>query len=372
MNNTFDEIDELLFKYFNSNKDIPKAIENKIRNVDLNAIKKENQLIKIIKKFIITIIGIITITGGMVFAQNIENFLKNFFGTLPNEGVDTAVNNGYVVFPNVEYQNADGIQIEIDSILIDDFNLCINFIMELNESYDIEEFKNSEISFEDLKIIDEKGNVIFVTHQYDKEHNYLGTYGFEKILIGERTFKISFTATNYSNPFPRNKKLNIDFNILNNNKYVHGEGIKTKFYNGKWHFEIDVPEEFYNRETIIYKVKSSNIGELTGVEALLTNTTFSIYIPEIISEKISYPKSDKDLHFEWKPFNEVYLETTRGIKFYGYSGIENSSGYRISSNRYKIEEYHQTFNLTSYDATDILKIHMVTNKNEDIIIELER
>ena len=26
----------------------------------------------------------------------------------------------------------------------------------------------------------------------------------------------------------------------------------------------------------------------------------------------------------------------------------------------------------SYDATDILKIHMVTNKNEDIIIELER
>ena len=38
----------------------------------------------------------------------------------------------------------------------------------------------------------------------------------------------------------------------------------------------------------------------------------------------------------------------------------------------KIVDYHQTFNLTKYDATDTITVHMFTNKGEEIIIELEK
>ena len=38
----------------------------------------------------------------------------------------------------------------------------------------------------------------------------------------------------------------------------------------------------------------------------------------------------------------------------------------------KIINYRQTFNLTKYDATDILTVHIYTNKGEEIIIEYEK
>lgn len=373
MDKTLDEIDKLLFNYFDSNKVVPPIIENGIKSVSLNSIKQENKLISLIKKFIITIMGIATVAGGVVFAKDISNFFQNFFGVIPNDGVDTAVNNGYVAILDTAYQDADGIEIKIDSMLMDDVNLCLNFIITLNDKYDIEKFKANEISFDDLKIVDETGKTVFVTHSYDTEHAYSGSYGFTKHLIDERTFRVSFIATDYTNPFSRSKKLFVDFNILNSNTFVLDKGLVDDLYKGDWHFEVDVPEEFYNRETVLYKIKSSNIGQLNGVEAFLTNTTFRIYIPELITEKIEYfSELNTKSSLDWKPINDIYVETENGNKFNSYYGIEGSSGYSIPFNEDKIIGYKQTFNLTSYDATDVLKVHMITNKNQEIIIELEK
>lgn len=373
MNNTIDEIDELFFNYFNSNKKVPDIIENGIKSVSFNFIEQENKVISLIKKFIITIMGIATITGGVVFAKDISNFLRNFFGVIPSDGVDTAVNNGYVAVLDTEYQDADGIEVRIDSMLMDDVNLCLNFIVILNDKYNIEKFKTNEISFDDLKIVDETGKTVFITHPYDTEQDYLGSYGFTKYLIDERTFRVSFIATDYTNFFPRSKELFVDFNILNSNTFILDKGIVDNLYKGNWHFKVDVPKEFYNRETILYKVKSSNIEQLNGVEAYLTNTTFRIYIPEIVTEKIEYfSQLNKESLLDWKPFNDVYIETSNKARFGGYYGIENSSGYGTPFNEERIIGYYQTFNLTSYDATDVLKLHMITNKNQEIMIELEK
>lgn len=373
MDKAIDEIDELFLSYFKSNKEVPNIIENGIKAVSLNSIKQENKLIALIKKFIITIIGIATIAGGVVFAKDIGNLFQNLFGVIPSDGVNTATNNGYVSIMDTEYQNADGIQIKIDSMLMDDINLCLNFIVTLDNKYNIEEFKTNEISFDDLKIVDETGKTIFITHPYDTEHAYLGSYSFDKYLIDKRTFRVSFTATDYYNSFPRCKKLFINFNILNSNIFIPDEGIKDNLYKGDWYFELDVSEEFYNRETTLYKIKNTNIGLLNGIEAILTNTTFRIYVPELVTEKIEYfsQLSDETL-LNWRPIIDAYVETSNGNRFDGYYGIENSSGYSTPFNEDKIIGYNQTFNLTSYDATDILKVHLITNKNQEIIIELEK
>ncbi len=44
--------------------------------------------------------------------------------------------------------------------------------------------------------------------------------------------------------------------------------------------------------------------------------------------------------------------------------------YLIGEN--KIINYRQIFNLTRYDATDNLTVHIFTNKGEEIIIEYEK
>ena len=51
---------------------------------------------------------------------------------------------------------------------------------------------------------------------------------------------------------------------------------------------------------------------------------------------------------------------------------DGDGGYGVPEEDNKIIEYYQTFNLTSYDATDNISIHMFTNKGEEIIIELEK
>lgn len=66
MNNNYDKIDELFCEHFKKNTDVPDIITESIKTA-LYTQKKYNS-VKFIKKFIITIISLLTATGGMVFA----------------------------------------------------------------------------------------------------------------------------------------------------------------------------------------------------------------------------------------------------------------------------------------------------------------
>ena len=73
--NDFDEIDEMLFKYFKENKEVPQKTQNIIKNMNYNG-KRNNFGIR---KIAITILAITTLTTGGVFAQNIVLFFKIIF-----------------------------------------------------------------------------------------------------------------------------------------------------------------------------------------------------------------------------------------------------------------------------------------------------
>ena len=52
---------------------------------------------------------------------------------------------------------------------------------------------------------------------------------------------------------------------------------------------------------------------------------------------------------------------------------DGDGGYSLpAGEQNKIINYSQTFNLTKFDATDVLTVHIFTNKGEEIIIELEK
>ena len=52
--------------------------------------------------------------------------------------------------------------------------------------------------------------------------------------------------------------------------------------------------------------------------------------------------------------------------------MDGYNGYQIPQNKNQLESYRQSFNLTKYDATDELTVHIFTNKGEEIIIEYEK
>lgn len=52
--------------------------------------------------------------------------------------------------------------------------------------------------------------------------------------------------------------------------------------------------------------------------------------------------------------------------------MDGNNGYSVPEGKKQIESYKQCFNLTRYDATDELTVHIFTNKGEEIIIEYEK
>lgn len=247
---------------------------------------------------------------GIVFAEDISGYFKNLFGTNISDGVSTALEKGYVANMETEYQEANGISIKVDNILMDDFNLAIDFNVKLDEKFDINKFKT--MILEDLKIVDETGKIVFVTHEYDINQEYLGAYNVSTRVIDKNNLILSFVASGNIEAFPKSKELKIIFNKINT--YDSSNQINNS-YTGNWNFELEVPKEFYNRETVIYKVKNCNddntqlnkaILSNTGLKITLTTTTGKIDINEFHST------GKKEI------FKNAYVETSDG-KIYGVS-----------------------------------------------------
>ncbi len=382
MNNNYDEIDNLLFKYFEKDQEVPKIVIDGI-NSAIKTKKKNYKLLEFIRKIIITILSIITFTGGIVFALNYKNIvspdIKNHFGPNSSDGVDIAVNNGYFCEVNTEYQNSNGIQVKIASMLIDDYNFDMNFNIIIDDKYDIE-----NINIYDLKIVDETQKIVFNSPipEFETEEMryeiYRGGYSLLSKKIAENQFNLNLSATGNSEPFPKSKYLKITFSKILLQKYIDGNFVDEEYY-GDWSFEIEVPEMFYNREKIKYKAVSCNDRgiNLDGIEACVYNTAFKLYIPEIKSNKIDFKyfgldKFEKEDFSKREAIKDEYVENSKGELFGPSARSDGDGGWSIPKGEKKLLNFSSTFNLTKFYATDEITVHMYTNKNKEIIINLEK
>lgn len=367
------------------NEENEKILKRVKQKISISKFEEEESMnIKNINKSIVKTVVVfccimISITG-LVFAKNVKYFIKGLFGINTSDGVDIAVNNGYIANVNTEYQNAKGIEIQVDSILMDDFNFDINFNVNLNDNYDTNEFER--IDFEDLIITDETEKIVFNTYnaKFETEEmkgkTYMGSYSFLTTKTNKNTFKVALSATGNPDSFPKSKQITVDFTKIKTFKYVNEERI-DKVYQGNWHYEIDVPEEFYNRKSIIYKAKSCNDNSINvdKVIATISNTAFKISIPEIETNKVNYEalhNYDRMNIHNMIALQKEYVETSDGKRFETAQRSDGDGGYGIPKGENKIIDYHQTFNLTKYDATNKITLHIFTNKGEEIIIDLEK
>ncbi len=335
--------------------------------VAISKVKEEDIVMKKNKKSIGKSIGIaacvLLSTTGIVFATT---NLINKFGANSSDGVQTAVENDYVSEANTEYKTSNNISANIESFLIDDNNFAITINLKFDEKNEVDE--NPIYDIIDLKIVNEKGEKVFATHESDweeiKKLNYTeqearekydfynGAYSNYSERISNNEVKYYLTATGNSSGFPQSQKLNVIFNKIRRTYFVQDEK-KYTVYNGEWSYEIDVPSEMAKSNIVNYKLVSISDENYKFDKATLSNTAFKIYLSNCDG-------------IAWND-NEC-VETSDGTKFYPAHRSDGDGLITVADDG--TLTYYNTFNLTNYDATDNLKVHVFKSNGEEVIIEL--
>lgn len=389
-----DFLDKKIKNAFIEKIDKPKeynlAIKNALINENkINSWKKTNSL-----KKVACFLLIILLATSIVFSKDISAFLNKYLLKMnSNKGVQEAIDNGYIQEINTKHINSNGVNIRIKEILMDDFNLLILFDIEIPEIESAESIYYLKLC--NLVITDEQDNVIALTlensNKYKEFYNQRniqetskniaynkGAYYGEIIAINGKNIEYKY-ITNSEN-FPRSKKLNINFDkIILENKNSNEKTV----IEGNWNMEVNLPEKMYNREMLIYSVKSCNKDDIIITKAQVSNTEMEI---ELITKwgKPVYTKEDSKEERERKIeefFNNShstqnilikneYVENSNGERFYPViNSNDGNCGYNKMLNGYL--RYWQTFNLTKYNATDTLKV-VLEKQGEIIEIELEK
>ena len=192
-------------------------------------------------------------------------------------------------------------------------------------------------------------------------------------IINGNELMYHLTATSSGSNFPKSKKLYVTCSRIHVRKNENEQPLNDWYY-GDWKFEVDVPEQFYNRKSTEYKVKSCNNEkiDINKIETSINKTSFKIYIPEmLLTDEVDYDLyrsydvkeiSDKML------LQKEYVETSDGKRFEVSQNGTNEYGVPEGEN--KIINYTQTFDLTTFDTTNEISVHIFTNKGKEIIIKL--
>ena len=160
-----DNLDQQLERIFKENRenDLPNktkiVVENTFASLEKNMYKNKKQIVhKVAACFMIFIVG-----GSIVFAKEIKNLAQNVFNydVQGTQGVQVAADKGYIQNVDMEYIEVDNTKFKIDYVTMDDTNLAINFnfLLDVNA----EDFKG--ISFYNMKIYDDSGNIIYTEEE---------------------------------------------------------------------------------------------------------------------------------------------------------------------------------------------------------------
>lgn len=205
-----------------------------------------------------------------VIAVSIISYIKSLFEVnsvgIENDGVLTAIEHlDWFQEANMDYIDlGDGNKIKVEYLLMDEMNLYLVF--DFTSEKDISKF--SDISFPDLKILNENGDVICDEQDLFAEH-YSKKTSFK--LIENNKNSIKALAYMYTDSFPISKTLDISFSkimlskksILSKNNYLN---IPTNA-----NFKINLSEKFINRDYITYKSNNDRIEK-----AIITETGFYV------------------------------------------------------------------------------------------------
>lgn len=401
MNNE-NELDKKIKTIVSQDVELTNKYKYMIRNtLKENKSKTLNSHLNNFLKFATVGCGCVILTTSVVFAKDISNFFTNFFNN--SKGIDTAIENGYLLEPNMDYTDSSEVETKIENLLMTDYNLSFTINMKFKNDLNIENIE--KINLPDLIITDNENKILYCEdeekfNEFCSEKNLNYTYkefNDNYINNGCNYFikskdsdsdEIQLVYNLTANNFPKSKNLSISFSeidLLNQTDMNNSQKII-----GNWNLNVDIPEKFYNRENISYKVKSCSNENVNVTQAVVNDTCMKLEL--VIKDKKIYDDGDsqevinskiddrlEELKKEFASGNEyniklfddnTYVETEDGTKYYPSESSSEDSG---CSNDFMTGEitYWQTYDLTKYQASSTLKL-VLNYKGEEITIELEK
>lgn len=410
------------------------AIEN-FRTVH----KKHEKTKKILQSTLTVMICSLSVTG-IVFAKDISTKLyDNFFMT--GKGMEIAMNEGYIENTDMEYENANTTientetgemiedvetKVKVSEFVMDDFNLSITFDVELSEK--AKEIVTAdevwEFNFPDLVISDENNIVLYCPsgvryEEFSKEKNLGLNYDEaidKKMYIGsgvniipiereENHVKVVYNIyTGGDSHYPKSKTLTVDMTKINISKNEEASmGEEEIILTGDWHFDVEVPEKMYNRQSVVYSQVDTTNENYQVESATLYDTGMEITAKIKTEPKPKYPSflefdfydslSDEDPlknedilgYISWKErqtdaYKEYYdkVDELTNISIY----LTNENGETFSLNQGPNENgaigideegiltYTGMFDLTKYNETEKVIVHFeYRGQTEEVVLE---
>ncbi len=401
--------------------------------------KRQEKTKKILQSTLTVIICCLSVTG-IVFAKDISTKLyDNFFMT--GKGMETAMNEGYIENTNMDYENANTTientetgeviedietKVKVSEFVMDDFNLSITFDVELSEK--AKEIVTAdeiwEFNFSDLVISDENNVVLYCPtgvryNEFSQAHNlgidyeealdngsYIGS-GVNIIPIereGNHVKVVYNIYTGGDSHYPKSKTLTVDMtkiSISKNEEASMGEEEIT--LTGDWHFDVEVPEKMYNRQSVVYSQVDTTNEDYQVESATLYDTGMEIMAKIKTEPKPKYPSflefdfydslSDEDPlknedilgYISWKErqtdaYKEYYekVDELTNISIY----LTNENGETFSLNQGPNENgsigideegiltYTGMFDLTKYNKTEKVIVHFeYRGQTEEVVLE---
>lgn len=318
--NNYDEIDLMLFDYFNTHKEVPNSTQNMVNNIFKETKPKpKHNLYYQIKKVAILIISLGIATTSVVFAKDIINFIGSLFNN-STEAIDTAVENGYVQNIDMDFVYDNNIGIKAESVLLDKNSLDISFLYHYVNDKNI-----YDIQLIDYVIKDEKFNIIYNSNMNDSNKSLVVSSLIRdknSTKIDNFIYRDSILYKSYS--FPKIQKLfleisKIRIDLTPNDYYIHS---------GTWNFEIKLIDQFSERNTIKYNVSYNKNVYSSLVELNETCLTINLELSSLINKESLYDQ------------NKIIL-TDSANQAYRYKSIniDNKNNHTIIILEYDISKF---------------------------------
>lgn len=256
------------------------------------------------------------IFSGVCVGANYEKIMEKFERGLGN-GIDKAVDNGYIQTPNMNYIESEtvasnensgvvieGVKIDtkIKDFLMDDLNISTQFEIKINEDIDsaINLSNLKSIDLKDLIVTDENKKILFcmdreIFEEYCKENNLPYEFtefnenvyncGLNNFIQRTDTKKavidLQYNMYTDGEAFPNSKTLYFKFTkLILTEQNKEGEtdiDLRNKaIIQGDWEIKVDVPRKMYERTSINYKVLNIDNKDCEVYNAKVSDTGFEI------------------------------------------------------------------------------------------------
>lgn len=306
---------KIFSQYLNNEYDkdeIFNSIYNKIRNKNIMK-KRIVNLSAVMFSFIIIGISTSSIYAKKNWDKEYNEYLSRYVETA-NSSINIEKINGNMQNLDMDYLYQDGIGVKINSLIVNEYTCQMDIEFNI-----LDESKKKYNAFEFGYAVYDDNNNIYIVHERSKYNNSKPLY-YEKKLCQElglkynssksipkkliEEMKLNPISINNENitmrlelvgkeTLPKSKKIyirifDIGYSLAN---FTHITETELKLLdsenftlsNAEWQFEIQIPEEFYERNYIELKIEK-DIEEFNVEKVLLSNTNLTV----IANTELSY------------------------------------------------------------------------------------